>query len=41
MAMAAAVAALAGSGRVSIEGAESVAKSWPDFFEALAGISLG
>lgn len=39
IAMAAAVAALAGSGPVVIEGAESVAKSYPDFFEALAQIS--
>jgi len=38
IAMAAAVAALAGSGTVLIEGAESVAKSYPDFFEALDSI---
>lgn len=38
IAMAAAVAALAGSGRVCIEGAECVAKSWPGFFEALGTI---
>ena len=35
IAMAAAVATLAGSGPVSIEGADCVAKSWPGFFEAL------
>ena len=38
IAMAAAVAGLAASGAVTIEGAECVAKSWPDFFEALASI---
>jgi len=38
IAMAAAVAALAGSGHVAIDGAECVAKSWPDFFEALGTI---
>ncbi|MBU0927960.1 MAG: hypothetical protein KKA67_09440, partial [Spirochaetes bacterium] len=38
IAMAAAVAALAGSGAVAIEGSESVAKSWPGFFEALEAI---
>jgi len=39
IAMAAAVAALAGSAPVTIDGAECVAKSWPGFFEALASIS--
>lgn len=39
IAMAAAVAALAGSGPVEIGGAECVAKSWPSFFEDLARIS--
>jgi 3-phosphoshikimate 1-carboxyvinyltransferase len=38
IAMAAAVAALAGAGTVVIEGAGSVAKSYPDFFEALDSI---
>jgi 3-phosphoshikimate 1-carboxyvinyltransferase len=38
IAMAAAVAALAASGPVIVEGAECVAKSWPDFFEALSSI---
>ena len=41
IAMAAAVAALAGAGPVVIEGAECVAKSYPDFFEALDSIRLG
>lgn len=40
IAMAVAVAALAGSGRVDIDGAESVGKSWPGFFEALDAIRL-
>lgn len=40
IAMAAAVAALRASDAVSIEGAECVAKSYPDFFEALASIRL-
>jgi 3-phosphoshikimate 1-carboxyvinyltransferase len=40
IAMAAAVAALSGSGAVMIDGAESVAKSYPDFFEALDSIRL-
>ncbi len=35
IAMATAVAALVGDGDVEIDGAESVAKSYPDFFEAL------
>jgi 3-phosphoshikimate 1-carboxyvinyltransferase len=39
IAMAVAVAALAGSGPVAIEGTDCVAKSWPEFFEALASIS--
>jgi 3-phosphoshikimate 1-carboxyvinyltransferase len=38
IAMAAAVAALAGSGQVTIEGAECVSKSWPEFFDVLDGI---
>jgi 3-phosphoshikimate 1-carboxyvinyltransferase len=38
IAMAAAVAALAGAGTVVIEGAGSVAKSYPDFYEALDSI---
>jgi len=38
IAMAAAIAALAGSGAVIIEGAECVAKSWPGFFDALESI---
>jgi len=38
IAMAAAVAGLAASGAVTVEGAECVAKSWPDFFESLASI---
>ncbi|MDX9898999.1 MAG: 3-phosphoshikimate 1-carboxyvinyltransferase [Spirochaetia bacterium] len=38
IAMAAAVAALAADGAVHIEGAESVAKSWPGFFDDLASI---
>lgn len=38
IAMAAAVAALAAEGRVEIEGAECVAKSWPHFFEDLDGL---
>jgi len=38
IAMAAAVAGLAASGRVEIPGAECVAKSWPDFFGDLAGL---
>ncbi len=38
IAMAAAVAALAASGAVIIEGAECVAKSWPGFFDALASV---
>jgi 3-phosphoshikimate 1-carboxyvinyltransferase len=36
MAMAAAVAALAGNAAVEIEGAECVSKSWPSFFEDLS-----
>lgn len=40
IAMAAAVAALAGAGPVLIDGAECVAKSYPDFFEALDSIRL-
>jgi 3-phosphoshikimate 1-carboxyvinyltransferase len=38
IAMAAAVAALAGSGAVTIDGAECVGKSWPEFFEVIASI---
>lgn len=38
IAMAAAVAALAGSGPVAIDGAECVSKSWPGFFEAFDSI---
>ncbi|HPE88414.1 MAG TPA: 3-phosphoshikimate 1-carboxyvinyltransferase [Spirochaetia bacterium] len=38
IAMAAAVAALAGSGPVAIGGAECVSKSWPGFFDALDSI---
>ena len=40
IAMAVAVAVLAGSGTVAIHGAESVEKSYPDFFEALDSIRL-
>jgi 3-phosphoshikimate 1-carboxyvinyltransferase len=40
IAMAAAVAALAGAGTVVIEGAESVAKSYPDFYDALDSIRI-
>jgi 3-phosphoshikimate 1-carboxyvinyltransferase len=40
IAMAAAVAALAGAGTVVIEGAESVAKSYPDFYDALDSIRV-
>ncbi len=40
IAMAVAVAALAGSGTVAIQGAECVNKSYPDFFEALDSIRL-
>jgi len=39
IAMAAAVAGLAASGTVLIDGAECVAKSWPNFFEDLASIA--
>jgi 3-phosphoshikimate 1-carboxyvinyltransferase len=39
IAMAAAVAALASSGGVEIEGAECVRKSWPEFFEDLGSIA--
>ncbi len=38
IAMAAAVAGLAAAGAVLVDGAESVAKSWPGFFEDLASI---
>lgn len=38
MAMAAAVAALAGKATAEIEGAECVAKSWPSFFEDLEAL---
>ncbi|MDX9800661.1 MAG: 3-phosphoshikimate 1-carboxyvinyltransferase [Spirochaetia bacterium] len=38
IAMALAVSALAGSGRVEIENAQAVAKSWPGFFEDLKSI---
>jgi len=38
IAMAAAVAGLAASGEVQIEGAECVAKSWPSFFEDLGAL---
>ncbi len=41
IAMAAAVAALAGSGQVSIEGAECVSKSWPEFFDVLDALQVG
>lgn len=41
IAMAAAVAALGASGGVEIIGSECVAKSWPAFFEDLAGIFVG
>ena len=41
IAMAAAVAALSGSGAVDIEGAECVAKSWPGFFGDLDSIRIG
>jgi 5-enolpyruvylshikimate-3-phosphate synthase len=37
--MAGAVAALASSGGVEIEGAECVRKSWPEFFEDLGSIA--
>jgi len=35
IAMATAIAALAGEGIVEVDGAETVAKSYPDFFEDL------
>ena len=38
IAMAAAVAALAGSGPVAIDAAECVSKSWPGFYGALDSI---
>lgn len=38
IAMAAAIAALAASASVTIDGAECVAKSWPEFFEVLSSI---
>jgi 3-phosphoshikimate 1-carboxyvinyltransferase len=38
IAMAAAIAALAGNGEVEIDGAESVAKSYPGFFEDLSKV---
>jgi len=41
IAMAAAVAALSGAGTVTIEGAECVAKSWPEFFDVLDGVRVG
>jgi 3-phosphoshikimate 1-carboxyvinyltransferase len=37
--MALAVASLVSEGEVTIEGAECVAKSWPDFFEDLDSVS--
>lgn len=40
IAMSVAVASLAGSGPVYVDGAESVAKSYPDFWDDLAKISL-
>jgi 3-phosphoshikimate 1-carboxyvinyltransferase len=40
IAMAVAVASLAGSGPVNVDGAESVAKSYPDFWDDLARISI-
>lgn len=40
IAMAAAVASLIAEGEVQIEGAECVAKSWPEFFEDFEGIRL-
>lgn len=40
IAMAAATAALAASGEVAIAGSECVAKSWPRFFEDMAGIGV-
>ncbi|HHV03649.1 MAG: 3-phosphoshikimate 1-carboxyvinyltransferase [Bacteroidales bacterium] len=40
IAMAAGVVSLAGKGLVNIDGAESVAKSYPDFWDDLANISL-
>jgi 3-phosphoshikimate 1-carboxyvinyltransferase len=39
IAMAAAVASLASAGPIEIVGGECVAKSWPAFFEDLAGIA--
>lgn len=39
--MSLAVAALAGGWRASIQGAEAVAKSWPDFFEVLKTLGAG
>ena len=41
IAMAAAVAALGGSGELRIEGAQCVAKSYPEFFEDIEGLSSG
>jgi len=40
MAMATAVAALRADGPVTIEGAESVAKSYPNFFEDLQKVKI-
>jgi len=39
IAMATAIAALAGEGMVEIDGAEVVAKSYPDFFEDLSTLT--
>lgn len=38
IAMAASIAALAASGAVTVEGAECVTKSWPEFYEVLSSI---